>query len=125
MTQPSLFTQVGEAAVGVVVDKFLRLVLADPELAPVFEGVDAARLARHQKAFVVAALGGPNRYSGRALRTAHARLGGRIGDYEFDKVLAHLGRAMAFLNLDRNVLAAVLETVDSVRADVLNRPAPA
>ena len=121
MTGQSLFSQLGEAAVGVVVDKFYRLVLADPELAPAFEGTDMDRLREHQKKFVVMALGGPDRYSGKALRAAHARFHGVVGDREFDKVLGHLGHALAELGVDANVRASVLETVETTRADILGR----
>jgi hemoglobin len=121
MTEQNLFAQLGEAAVGLVVDKFYRLVLEDEELAPAFKGVNMDHLREHQKKFVVMALGGPNRYSGRALRVAHARFHGVVGDYEFDKVLMHLGHALAVLNVDRNVVASVLATVDTTRADILGR----
>jgi hemoglobin len=121
MAEPTVFTQLGEAAVEVAVDKFYRLVMADPELSPLFDGIDLERLRAHQKAFVVMALGGPNKFSGRGLRNAHADLAGRIGDYEFDKVAGHLGRALSELGVDANVRASVLEVVSTTRADVLNR----
>jgi len=115
----TLFSQLGEAAVGFVVEKFMRLVLADPDLAPAFEGHDVERIKAHQKAFVVFALGGPNRYSGRGLRNAHARFHGVINDAVFDKVLMHLARALSELGVDAGVRASVLQTVNTVRPDVL------
>jgi len=120
-SQPSLFTQVGEAAVALVVEKFYRLILADPALAPAFDGVDMDHLKKHQKAFVVFALGGPDHYTGRTLRVVHQRFHGVVGDKEFDMVLAHLGAALSLLNVPANVRAAVLEKVDTTRADVLGR----
>ena len=121
MTEQTLFSQLGEAAVGFVVEKFYRHVMADPELAPAFEGVDMDHLKAHQKKFVMMALGGPVQYSGRALRVAHARFHGVVGDKEFDKVVMHLGRALSELGVNASVRASVLATVDTTRADILGR----
>ena len=47
-----------------------RRVLADPELAPWFEGIDLDRLKAHQRSFLAAAFGGPRVFGG--------RVGGRL-----------------------------------------------
>jgi NTE family protein len=49
----------GAAAVRAAVDDFYDRVLADPELAPFFDGTDMRRLKAHQRSFVAAAIGGP------------------------------------------------------------------
>lgn len=122
---PSLYDQLGgEPAIGAVVDKFYRLVLADPALAPVFQDTDTDRLRAHQKAFVTMALGGPNRYTGRALTAAHAHLAGKIDDATFDKVVGHLARALSELGVTNPERAYTLEIVGGVRDQVLGRAAP-
>ncbi|HWL02697.1 MAG TPA: group 1 truncated hemoglobin, partial [Microbacteriaceae bacterium] len=67
-----------KAAVRVLYDR----VTADSLLGHYFEGIDMERLASHQHAFLAAALGGPDLFSGRDLHTAHAGLD--ITDEAFD-----------------------------------------
>ena len=57
----------GGPAVSAVVNDFYVRVLADPQLVPYFEGVDMARLKRHQVLLVTQVLGGPAKYDGRSL----------------------------------------------------------
>jgi hemoglobin len=82
----------GGAAVSAVVNDFYRRVLGDPQLAPYFEGVDIARLKRHQALLVTQVLGGPDNYTGRPLGEAHAGLG--IDRDHFNAVVGHLAAAM-------------------------------
>jgi hemoglobin len=48
----------GGPAVSAVVNDFYERVLSDPQLAPYFEGVDLARLKRHQVLLISQVLGG-------------------------------------------------------------------
>ena len=65
----------GEAAVGAVVVELYRRLLDDSALKGYFDGVDMDQLARHQRAFITAALGGPGPDTGRAMGGAHTGLG--------------------------------------------------
>jgi len=85
----SLYDDIGgAAAVTVAVTVFYTRVTDDPELAPWFGGVDIERLKAHQRAFLTAALGGPDLFTGRTMEAAHAGLG--ITIEAFDRVLEHL-----------------------------------
>ncbi len=85
----SLYERIGgERAIGVVLEAFYGRVLADPLLAPFFEGVERDRLRRMQREFFAAALGGPIRYSGRPLNVIHAGLG--IRTRHLARFLEHL-----------------------------------
>ena len=122
----TLFTRIGgEPALQAAVDGFYQRVLQDPLLAPLFAGVDKARLQRHQEQFLALAMGGPNAYTGRDLGRAHRRLVVQfgIGDNEFDRVLQHLDAALAALLVHAALRAEVVALADSVRADVLGRRA--
>ena len=67
----TIFDEIGgAAAVSAAVDAFYDRVLADPTLAPYFEGVDLGRLKGHQRSFIAAAIGGPDAYLGRAMSDA-------------------------------------------------------
>ena len=69
------------------VSLFYEKVLADPELAPFFEGMDMPELIHKQVAFMTMAFDGPHDYTGRDLATAHAPLVKRgLTDKHFDRV---------------------------------------
>jgi hemoglobin len=119
----SLYERIGgEAAVQAAVARFYDKVLADPTLAPFFEGVDMPAQNRKQIAFMTMAFGGPNRYTGRALRNVHANLVTRgMGDAHYDAVVGHLASTLADLGVDKESTAEVLALVEAQRADVLGR----
>jgi hemoglobin len=119
---PSDYERIGGAgAVSMVVDRFYELVLGDPELAPFFEGTDVARVKRHQVLLISQILGGPARYTGPDLRSAHAGL--RIGQADFDRVATHLVSVLEGAGVDPDIVARVVETVGGVRSDIVTVPA--
>src|ERR1700759_1070861 len=85
----SIYDNIGGAdAVRAAVDDFYIRVLADPRLASYFAATDLNRLKAHQRSFIAAAIGGPEVFSGRDMKTAHAGRG--ITDADFDAVGGHL-----------------------------------
>jgi hemoglobin len=117
----TLFAQLGgEAAIQAAVVLFYEKVMADASLAPFFDGIDFQKQIEKQIAFMTMAFDGPNDYSGRDLRTAHAGLVKRgLSDAHFDKVAAHLAETLDELGISADVKTQVLSIVDGTRADVL------
>jgi hemoglobin len=107
----------GAAALDLAVDRFYRAVTADPLLRSYFEGVDLARLRRHQVAFLRAALGGPGSHRGRPLAAAHAGLG--VTDADFDRVAGHLAAVLTGIGAATADVDAVVAAVAPLRADVV------
>lgn len=107
----------GAASVKAAVTVFYDRVLADPTVAPWFEGVDITRLKSHQRAFLAAALGGPELFSGRDLATAHA--GRDITDEGFDTIIEHLTVSLHDLGVADDVVEQVRERVEPLRSDVV------
>src|SRR5271169_261300 len=103
----SLYNEIGgEAAVNAAVDIFYRKVLKDWRIKHFFEGVDMAKQAAKQKAFLTMAFGGPHNYSGADMRRAHAHLVARgLNDSHFDTVVKLLGQSLAELNVAPNLIA--------------------
>lgn len=117
----SLFERLGGApAVQTAAEVFYRKVLADPALAAYFDDVDMERQVAKQAAFLTMALGGPNNYTGRDLRTAHAGLPG-LGDEHVDLVISHLAATLRELGVGNDDIAQAGAIASSVRDDVLNR----
>ena len=119
----SLYDQLGgEAAVNAAVDIFYRKVLADNRIKHFFDGVDMAKQAAKQKAFLTMAFGGPNRYTGEDMRKGHAHLVAKgLNDSHFDAVMENLGATLKELNVPGNLIAQCAAIAESVRKDVLGK----
>lgn len=100
------------------VDEFYRRVVADPELAPYFAGVDMPTLRRHQVAMLVTATGGPRQYTGREMSDAHSGL--KITNAAFDKVVSHLGGTLADGGASEESIAAVVAALSPLRSAIVS-----
>lgn len=112
----------GEAAVTAAVDVFYRKVLADELIAGFFAGVDMDVQKNKQRAFLTVALGGPNKYTGRGMRAAHARAVEQgLTDVHFDAVAGHLAATLRELRVAEEKIDEVLAIVETTRDQVLGR----
>lgn len=112
----------GRPAIEAAVEDFYRRVLADNELAPFFEDIDMDKQMAKQAGFLTMVTGGPNEYTGRDMRKAHAKLVERgIGDRHVDLVIKHLGDTLAGLGVAPELIGQVAAVAESVRNDVLSR----
>jgi len=122
----SLFDEFGGTpAVTAAVEVFYGRVADDPELAPWFAGIDLVRLKAHQRAFLTAALGGPDLFTGRSMLAAHAGLGITID--AFDRVLEHLAYTLFDLGLSYQQVATVVDELRGQAAGIVeieSAPAP-
>jgi hemoglobin len=109
----------GEDAIAAVVDDFYDRVLADESLAPHFEGTSMDELRDHQRQFLGMVTGGPVEYSGADMRAAHRHLA--LSDDDFDAVAGHLDAALRDNGVADDHVAAILDEVESLRDDVLDR----
>ena len=117
----SLYERLGGApAIDAAAELFYRKVLSDPVLEPYFADIDMDRQVAKQAAFLTLALGGPNEYTGRDLRTAHSGLAG-LGDVHVDKVLGYLAATLRELGVADEDVAAAGAVAAGVRDDVLGR----
>ncbi|RMH50203.1 MAG: group 1 truncated hemoglobin [Zetaproteobacteria bacterium] len=119
----TLYEQLGgEAAVNAAVDLFYKRVLADAYVNRFFEGVDMAKQAAKQKAFLTMVFGGPNNYTGKDMREGHRHLIKMgLNDSHFDHILAHLRSTLAELGVDDGLIKQVIDLAESTRDDVLDR----
>ncbi|MFZ5897045.1 MAG: group I truncated hemoglobin [Myxococcota bacterium] len=117
----SIYEQLGgEAAIDKAVDVFYRKMLLDDRVAAYFETVDMDRQRAKQKAFLTMVLGGPNAYTGRDMRAAHAALVSRgLNDGHVDVVIEHLGATLRELGANDSQIEAVAALANSVRSEVL------
>jgi len=118
-----LYEEIGGApAVNAAVDIFYRKVLKDERIKGFFTGVDMARQAAKQKAFLTMAFGGPNAYTGLDMRKGHAHLVQRgLTDLHFDAVVENLAATLRELKVSDPLIAQVAAIAESTRKDVLGR----
>lgn len=106
-----------------VVVELYRRVLADPVLAPWFEGVDLGSLRAHQTEFLLAALGAapdqvsrPERLRAR-LRDAHRGLA--IDHHAYDRAVGHLEAALTATGMGAEQCGEVLGVVRGLAPQVV------
>ena len=112
----------GAPAVNAAVDIFYRKVLQDARINKFFTGVDMARQAAKQKAFLTMAFGGPSNYTGMDMRKGHAHLVAKgLNDSHFDAVVENLGATLKELKVPDHLIAQVGAICESTRKDVLGK----
>src|SRR3954471_7486283 len=114
----SIYDEIGgRPAVAAAVEDLYARILSDDTLAHYFEGLDMARQKAHLRAFVAAALGGPQLYAGRDMHAAHAGLG--IDGQAFDRVVRHLAAALGGLGVRTETIAAIADTLAPLRRQIV------
>jgi hemoglobin len=120
MVQATIFERIGgDAAVDAAVDIFYRKVLADERISHFFDTVDMDKQRAKQKAFLTVAFGGPNAYSGKDMRSAHAHM--KLTEDHFNAVMENLGSTLKQLNVADELIAEAAAIALSTKDDVLNR----
>ena len=107
----------GKEGVAVAVDRFYGHVMDDELLAHYFAGVDLRRQKAHLRAFLATAVGGPERYAGRDMVSAHARLA--ITDEAFDHVVGHLVTTLTDLGVAPKTIGAIGGRLAPLRAQIV------
>jgi hemoglobin len=110
----------GAANVAAVVERLYELALADAELVPYFAGVDLRRVKAHMRAFLIAAVGGPDHYQGRPLGPVHAHL--RITSAHYSKVLTYAVQALTEYRAPSEVVDAVAGKLERLRGEIVDAP---
>ena len=101
-----LFEQVGGRAVlDPVVAHFYDEVLADEELAPIFDGVDVDKLVHMQQEFLAAALRAGPDWSADTIREVHAGHG--ITGHHFSRFVEHFLESLENAGVSSDVVVAV------------------
>ncbi|MER7282685.1 group 1 truncated hemoglobin [Dactylosporangium sp. NPDC000244] len=108
----------GSTVIRATVTVLYQRIVADPDLAPWFAGIDLGRLRAHQHAFLAAALDGPALYTGRELAEAHA--GRAITGEAFDRLCEHLAASLRDLGVEPAAVSAVVERIEALRPAVVD-----
>lgn len=110
----------GKAAINAAVDAFYKKVLVDERIKHFFDDVNMQRQHNKQKAFLSAAFGGPEPWTGKDMREAHKNLPG-LNDTHFNAVAENLQKTLEELKVPKELIDQVMAIAASTRDDVLNR----
>ncbi len=115
---PSLYERLGSWD---GIDNIVRDTIANhqknPAIAHYFAETDIEQLAAHVTAFFAAGTGGPNKYEGRDMTSAHASMG--LSDADFDSAVADVLRALDQNGMDDAVKSEVNVILQSLRPAVM------
>lgn len=89
----------------------------NPAIAHYFAAVDKDKLVAHVTAFFAAGTGGPSKYEGRDMTTAHATMG--LSNNDFDKAVADVLLALDQNEIGETEKAEVAAILESLRPAVM------
>jgi len=117
----SLFDKIGgTAAVEAAVDIFYRRILEDKSIIQFFDNTDMEAQRAKQSSFLTMAFGGPNNYSGKDMREAHAPLVEKgLNESHFNAVAGHLQATLEELKVPADLIQEVMVIAGSTHDDVL------
>lgn len=112
----------GEPAVDAATKLFYSKVLQDKRIKHFFDDLDMDEQIEKQKSFLTMAFGGPNAYTGKNMKAAHAHLISRgLDDEHVDAVIEHLGSTLKDLGVSDELIGEAAAIAESVRDSVLGR----
>ena len=114
----SLYERLGGwDSINQIVRDTIALHLENPEIAHYFKDVDHEKLAGHVTAFFAAGTGGPAKYEGRDMTSAHA--GMNMSDADFDSAVADVLKAVKKNGIGETEQAEVAAILESLRPAVM------
>jgi hemoglobin len=110
----------GKPAIDAAVELFYKKVLADDRIKHFFDDINMNAQRRKQKAFLSAAFGGPEPWTGKDLRKAHENIPG-LNESHFNAVAENLKKTLEELKVPKDLIGQVMAIAASARNAVLNR----
>jgi len=121
MADKTLYDRLGgREGVRAVVDEFYGRLLADDQLAPLFEGADMERLRRTQTEFLCEAAGGPETYDGPPVRAAHLQV--PFTPAHIQRAVELLHESLEAFDVPDEHAATVVEAVATHETELLASP---
>lgn len=109
----------GEASIKAVVDEFVANVGADARINSYFANADLDRLKGHLVNQIGQASGGPQLYTGRDMKTAHAGMG--IDEPAFNALVEDLVKALDKFAVPEKEKSELLAVLGPMKADIVEK----
>lgn len=121
---PTLYERMGSwEGVDKIVADTIALHLKNDEIVDILDGIDLDKLHANVTAFFAAGTGGPNKYEGRDMTSAHASLG--LTEADFDAAVSDVLKAVR-KNVEEEAVAEEVNAIlQSLRPAVMGTAAPA
>jgi len=114
----SIYEQIGgEPVVQKLSELFLAKLLNDPRVNHFFGSTNGSILRRKQALIFAMLMGGPAMYSGRSLRSVHARF--NLSEESFSIVAKHLEDCLIELQVPNQYIKIIISRVGLVKAEIL------
>ncbi len=108
----------GDNVLKAVVNDFFDRLVSDPQLADRFTGTNVSAIKEEVVKFIGQAIGGPQVYSGRDMRSVHWRM--HITPQEWDLTMTHLREALDRVQVPDDVAADFMNVVQQQRAQIVH-----
>mgnify|MGYP001012917250 CR=1 FL=1 len=117
----SLYTRLGgQAAIVAVVDDFVANVAADKRINSFFGGTDIAHLKAMLVDQICAGTGGPCKYAGKDMKSAHRGMG--VGTADFNALVEDLGKTLAKFNVPAKEQGELTAILAPMKGDIVEKP---
>ncbi len=118
--QKSLYERLGgEASIKAVVDEFVANVGADTRINKYFANANLDRLKGHLVNQIGEASGGPQQYTGRDMKTAHAGMG--IDEPAFNALVEDLVKALDKFSVPEQEKSELLAVLEPMKSDIVEK----
>ena len=107
----------GKDAIKAVVDEFVGIVAADTRINKKFAKTDINRLKFELVEQICAATGGPCKYTGRDMKTAHKNMG--VTEGEFNALVENLVKALDKLGVKEKEKNELLGKLGPLKSDIV------
>jgi len=118
--KPPLYDRLGgKPAIQAVVDDFIGNVAGDARINKRFAGANITRLKGNLVDQICEATGGPCKYTGQKMRSAHA--GMKITDEEFDALVEDLVKSLDKLKVPAQEKGELLTALGGMKKDIVGQ----
>lgn len=118
--EKSLYDRLGgKDAITAVVDEFVGVVVADDRINGFFKNADAANLKKQLVDQICSASGGPCKYEGKDMKTAHAGMG--VKEADFNALVEDLTKALDKFKVGEKEKSDLLGALAGMKADIVTQ----
>jgi hemoglobin len=122
-SQPTLYQRLGGYdAIAAVTDDFITHLATDPQLGRFFTGLSndsKLRVRQHVVDFLCVATGGPCKYTGRDMKTAHTGL--NISEADWNTSVKYLVGTLDKFKVPEKEKSDVLTAIGGLKGDIVGR----
>ena len=109
----------GKDAITAVVDKFVGIVVLDDRINGFFKNADAANLKKQLVDQICSATGGPCKYTGKDMKTAHT--GMKITEDDFNALVEDLVKALDEFKVPEKEKGELLGILGPLKSDIVQQ----